>query len=57
VRLGEIGRRQCLSIQDLGTEFRQLKTKVMEVSKFGAKEHTETILWGQDSVLTRSGPL
>ena len=30
MRPGEIGRRQCLMhIQDLGTEFRQLKTKVM----------------------------
>jgi len=28
VRLGEIGRRQCLRIQDLGSEFRRPKTKV-----------------------------
>jgi len=28
VRLGEIGRRHCLRIQDLRTEFRQSKTKV-----------------------------
>jgi len=28
VILGEIGRGECLSIQDLGTEYRQPKTKV-----------------------------
>jgi len=28
MRLGEIGRQDCLMIQDLGTEFRQPKTKV-----------------------------